>query len=285
MTNNIDLTGLPETLVKKIFPYLEGLRTLLGSNLNSIVIYGSAVVRDYNPKRSNVNLLVVVEKLDFNVLQNVQHYVSRWTRKGIVAPLFLTHEHMHTSSDVFPLEFLDMSDFHKVVIGEDPFVRLDISRENLRLECEEKLKGSLINLRQSYLEIADRRVPMMNLIASSITGLVSVLRGLVRLSGSKAAALKAEVIDQASDVYGFNKAPFHKALEIKHLAPRMTRNEMDAFFFSYLAEIEKLAIHVDGMAKGSSKKPAATPKTQPKKKTVRPVIKVKKAKTSGKKAR
>jgi hypothetical protein len=283
--DNINLTGLAEPVIKKISPYLEGLRSLLGANLNSIIIYGSAVVEDYDPRRSNVNLVVVVEKLDFNVLQDVQHYVSRWTRKGIVAPLFLTREHMRTSSDVFPLEFLDMSDFHKVVIGDDPFAKLAINRENLRLECEEKLKGSLINLRQSYLEIADRRVPMMNLVASSITGLVSVFRGLVRLSGAKAAALKAEVIVQAADEYGFNKAPFHKALEIKHLAPRMTRNEMDAFYSSYLAEIEKLAIKVDKMAKSASKKNASSPKTQPKKKAVKAPVRGKKPKATSKKSR
>lgn len=273
MKTNLDFSGLSEPVAKKLASYLEGLIKLLGENLKSVVVYGSAVAGDFDPKRSNINLLVVVERLELSLLHDIQPYISRWARKGMIAPLFLTCEHMNTSSDVFPIEFLDMSDFHKVVLGDDPFAKLDISRENLRLECEEKIKGSLISLRQSYLEIADRRVPMMNLVASSITGMVSVFRGLVRLAGKSAPAKRMDVVDAAAGLYGFDKRSFHKALEIKHLAPRMTRQEMDSFYSSYLSEIEKIAIQIDKMGKKARKEPvkeAQKPKVMEKAKKTKP---------------
>jgi len=254
----LDLTGLPEPVAKKLSSYLTELVAAVGEALDSIVVYGSAAAGEFDPRRSNINLIVVVDKLDLDLLHKVQPLVKRGARKQIVAPLFLTAEHMDTSSDVFPIEFLDMSDFHRVIYGDDPFAKLSIGIENLRLECEEKLKGFLINLRQSYLEVADRRGPMMNLVAASITGIVSIFRGLIRLAGHKAPASKKEVIRRMAELYPVEADNFLAALEIKLSAPRMTRDEMDAFFAAYLADIEKLALHVDMMGK-----------TKPRKKTVK----------------
>lgn len=272
MNAKLDFSGLPAPVAKKLRLYLVELATILGRSLKSIVLYGSAASGEFDPRRSNINLIVVVDKLDLDLLRKVQPRVKRGARKGIVAPLFLTAEHMDTSSDVFPIEFLDMSDFHHVILGDDPFAKLSIGIENLRLECEEKLKGFLINLRQSYLEIADRRGSMINLVAASITGIVSIFRGLIRLTGSKAPASKKEVICRMAELYPVEADNFLAALEIKLSAPRMTRDEMDAFFAAYLADIEKLALHVDKMGKTTRKKSIAKPsgkKTARTKKTAR----------------
>lgn len=257
MNAKLDFSGLPAPVAKKLRLYLVELATILGRPLKSIVLYGSAASGEFDPRRSNINLIVVVDKLDLDLLHKVQPLVKRGARRGIVAPLFLTHEHMDTSSDVFPIEFLDMSDFHHTICGSDPFAKLKIGTEQLRLECEEKLKGSLINLRQSYLEVADRRGPMMNLVASSITGIVSIFRGLIRLTGKKAPASKKEVIKAMAELYPVEPLNFLAALEIKLSAPRMTRDEMDAFFAAYLADIEKLVLHVDRMGKKPKRNEAA----------------------------
>lgn len=266
MKGKLNFSGLPAQVTRKLKLYLVELATLIGKPLKSIVVYGSAVTEEFDPRRSNINLIVVVEKLNLDLLHNVQPLVKRGARKQIVAPLFLTTEHMDTSSDVFPIEFLDMSDFHHVILGDDPFAKLKIGTENLRLECEEKLKGSLINLRQSYLEIADRRSAMMELVASSITGITSIFRGLIRLAGFKSPAGKKAVILRMAELYPVEPANFLAALEIKLSAPRMTRQEMDSFFAAYLADIEELVLHVDKMSRTrntpTKRKTTAKPKTK-----------------------
>lgn len=275
MKGKFDFSGVSARVAAKLTRYLTDLAFTVGKGLDSIVIYGSAATEEFDPKRSNINLIVVVDKLDLELLHKVQSLVKKGARKGIVAPLFLTHEHMDTSSDVFPIEFLDMSDFHHTVYGEDPFEKLNIGIEHLRLECEEKLKGSLINLRQSYLEVADHRVPMMNLVASSITGITSIFRGLIRLAGEKAPAAKKAVIMRMAELYPVEPANFLNALEIKLTAPRMTRKEMDDFFSGYLRDLESLALHVDKMKKPrkKSKKPPAKKSAKTGKKSAKKPVK------------
>lgn len=279
MKGKFDFSGLTEPVAKKLSRYLYNLTTIIGKNLDAIVLYGSAATEEFDPRRSNINLIVVVEKLDLELLHKVQPLVKKGARSGIVAPLFLTHEHMDTSSDVFPIEFLDMSDFHHTIYGDDPFKKFKIGTEHLRLECEEKLKGSLINLRQSYLEVADRRGPMMELVSSSITGVVSIFRGLIRLAGHDAPASKQAVIMRAAELYPVEPKSFLTALTIKHEAPRMSREETDDFFSDYLVDIEKLALHVDKMgkskprkkpAKKAVKKPVKKPAAKPKKTARKP---------------
>ena len=43
--------------------YLAGLDTELGAGLKAVSVYGSATGPDFVPKRSDVNLVVVVERL------------------------------------------------------------------------------------------------------------------------------------------------------------------------------------------------------------------------------
>ncbi len=258
MEEKLNFTGLDVSLTKKLTNYLTELIGLLSDDgLESIIVYGSAAIAEFDAKHSNVNLMVVVRALDLPLLRKVQPLVRKGHRKGIVAPLFLTHRHMETSSDVFPIEFLDMSDFHHLIYGQNPFTKLEINTEHLCLECEEKLKGSLITLRQSFLELAHNSRDMMNLIASSITTLSSVFRGLIRLAGKKAPASKPDVITAMAKLYPVDADNFLKALDIKAKKLRMKKDEVDSFFAAYLADIEKLALHVDKMGAKISQ-PTAT---------------------------
>ena len=226
-------------------PYLQQMIDLLGENIKSVVVFGSAIGKDFVPRKSNINLLIVCERVGLADLKMVLALVSEGRKRGIVAPLFLTRTHMMTSSDVFPIEFIDMRDFHEVIYGEEVFDFLDIGTENLRLECEEQLKGKLIRLRQAYLEIGTNVKQVESVVIESLTSLIPVFRAMLRLKGREAPLEKAKVLRAVGEEFGLDSEVFSQALEIKLERAKISKEKIEDFFGRYLSEVEKLAMAVD----------------------------------------
>lgn len=247
----INLDKLPEAVRGLVEPYAKKLIEILGDNVCSIAVFGSATGADFIPKKSNVNLLVVCERVELSDLKKSFKLIAQGRKKGIVAPLFLTRRHMETSSDVFPIEFLDMRDFHLVIYGAPVFEELDIGTENLRLEVEEQLKGKLLRLRQVYLEVGANPKAIRAVLVESLTSLIPVFRSIITLLGKEVPRNKSEVIEAASKEFGVDQRVFSRVLNIKLGKAKLDKKEVEDFFSKYMGEIEKLAIAVDQL-KGKS---------------------------------
>ena len=124
---NVDL--LPKDIQPKTAAYLNELLKLHGENIAGIYVYGSAAAGNFMPGVSDVNLLVVLRRMDFAFLQANLRTVAAGLRQKIPAPLVLTQGYLESSVDVFPVEFLDIQDNHLVLYGEDIFAALNIPKK------------------------------------------------------------------------------------------------------------------------------------------------------------
>ena len=251
MAELMNLERLSGPARELVVPYVHEMIGLLGENIKSVVVFGSAIGKDFIPKRSNINLLIVCERVSLADLKKSLKLVSEGRKKGIVAPLFLTKTHMETSSDVFPIEFLEMKDFHTVIYGDETFDSLAIGTENLRLECEEQLKGKLIRLRQAYLEIGTNARQMECVLTESLTSLIPVFRGVLRLKKKEISVDKEKVIQTVGEEFGVKKDVFLQALTIKMGKEKLRKEELEELLGKFLTELEGLAIRVDELQRGS----------------------------------
>ena len=246
MGNEItNLDKLHKSAREIIEPYAKELVELLGDNIRSVIVYGSSIGEAFIPKRSNINLLVVCREITVAELKKCHKLVLKGRKKGIIAPLFLTQTHMETSSDVFPIEFLDMADFHQTIYGEDALSNLEIAQENLRLECEEQLKGKLIRIRQAYLESGADYKAVNRILKDSISSLIPILRGILRLTNKTPHFIKSDVISSVGKDFGIDTGIFLKVLSLKTGELTIPKSEIEETFEEYIKEIEKLAIIID----------------------------------------
>ena len=245
MTGLKNLEKVHQDARSKLEPYVLELVKLLGEDIRSVVVYGSALGPDYVPGKSNINLLVVCQEVGLDTLKKAVKLVKKGRKKGIVAPLFLTVEHMKTSSDVFPIEFLEMRDQHVVIYGEEFLDKLDIGFENLRLECEEQLKGKLIRLRQAYLEVGSDAKELLSVLSESISSIVPVFRGVLRLLGGEPPLGKKRVIEALSSELDMELKATRRVLEVKLEGLKVRGPELEALYGGYLDELERVAIAVD----------------------------------------
>lgn len=227
--------------------YVAGLDTELGSNLKAVSIYGSATGPDYVPGKSNVNLAVVLGRLDEESLTSLLDVVKWGMGKRIVPPLMLTPEYIKASLDVFPIEFLEIKDSHAVIMGEDFFSGVEVGLKDLRLECESQLKAAILRTRQAYLEIGWRKRGAEEVLTVSLTSLIPVFRAMLRLKGIDPPRPKAEVVTALGGTFGVETATFLAILRDRAGDDRVEGEEAHAVLARYIDEITALAGRVDDL--------------------------------------
>ena len=235
MENLKNIDKIPVKYQKKITQYIQELIRIHQDDIISIYTYQSL----------KLNICVVFKNLDFSVLKNSLQIVNKGIRNKINAPLFLTREHIQTSSDTFPIEFLEMKEDHTLLYGEDVLGSLEIEPSHIRFICEQQLKGKLIRIRQAYLEIGLRKKGMEALVKESFESLFPVFRGLLRLKDITPAINRHECIKQLSESFQINSDLFLSLLDDTKNDEKIAGESIEDFLKKYILEIEKLSMVAD----------------------------------------
>ena len=247
MENNkiINAEKLPLEVQNKFIPYLKMMIGIHKDRLISVFIYGSAAGKNYIPKISDINSVFIFKDLAFASLTDSLKAVSKGIAKKIAAPLFLTKEHIETSLDVFPIEFLDMKENYILLYGTDLLSSLNIKEEHIRLFCEQQIKGKLIRIRQAYLEVGLKKKGMEALLKESLNSLIPVFRNLIRLKGNQPPTEKGEIIKQLCSEFNLDENVFLPIYKDSSNDEKIANQEVVVFIEKYLTQIKKLAVGVD----------------------------------------
>ena len=112
---NLKLPARPGFLLQDYAKQLEG---IFGSGLISLIVYGSAASGEFIDEHSDVNLLVVLDDDSLANLEKVSVLVNQKKFSRFI-PVFFTQNYIKASSDVFPIEFLDMQENYALIFGKD----------------------------------------------------------------------------------------------------------------------------------------------------------------------
>ena len=231
---------VPAEVREVLRDYLPQVTKLFGTTLEAVILYGSAAGGDYLPGRSNINLLMLLSRHEGALLQKYATLHQRWQKDRIVVPLFLTQAELRSSLDLFPLEYLEIQEQHILLTGSDPFPGLTIDLRNLRLQCEQEMRGNLLRLRQRFVEGGGMTEAIGILLPLSLTALLPCLRGLLRLSGRPAERSADAVLKAAQNESGIDTMAFQEALTLKRGIISPGPMEMPRLFERYTAALQGL---------------------------------------------
>ena len=146
--------------------FVKRAREAAGANIESIILFGSAVAGDYHPGLSNLNLLCVLRDSSFSALQSLSPAAKWWDGKKQPPPLCMTKQELQRSTDVFTIELLDMQQHHRLLFGDDVLKDLQIPMDLHRVQVEYELREKLILLRQHVLLASNDQVAIVGFIAA-----------------------------------------------------------------------------------------------------------------------
>ena len=236
---------LPEGIKKNIEAFVESLKGIYRDELISVILYGSAASGELTGSHSNVNLLVVLQKTDLPSLERSRNLINKRSGRGI-EPLFLSREYVSSSSDVFPIEFLDMKENHVCLYGEDVLKGIKIDLKNLRFQCEQELKSKLLLVKQQYLRVnlKDKRA-LAQLLFRNLTSVAHILRNLVRLKGKTPSYAKEDLFREVTSELAVGTTTLSKIWQAKKDPARLTAAEFRILLTDLVLELDKIVNTVD----------------------------------------
>lgn len=227
----------------------EKLRTALGDDLISVVLYGSAAIGDDNASFSDYNVLCVLREIAPKHLGATETIFRWWREQGNPAPLLLTEHEVATSTDCFAIEFEDIKAHNRILFGRDVVSSLQIDRVFYRAQVERELRAKLLRLRQKAAGVLSDKDVLRRLLADSLSTFCVLFRHALMLHGVDSPARKREVISAAVQRFAIDSGPFMNLLDLREERLKPKDVEPEALLASYLKQIEKVIDAVDVLAK------------------------------------
>jgi predicted nucleotidyltransferase len=234
----------PEKLIDE---FVERMRAAAGTNLLTMILYGSVAAGDYVADYSDVNLLCVLRETSFASIEALAPAIEWWGKQKHRVPLLMSVEEMRRSADVFSIEFLDMRRHYRLLWGEDILKTLEIPMRLHRAQVEYELREKTILLRQRLLMMAGNAEAKWELLLRSLPAFGTLFRHALIALGDAGAESKREAAAALAGKLGIDASVFAELLDIRERKAERKAARVDEMFARYLKLVEQVTAAVDKM--------------------------------------
>ena len=225
--------------------FVQELRHLLADELVAVVLYGSGAGANFVPGASDLNVAIVVQEARFEVLGKLQPRIAAWHTLGFALPLLLDREFLQRGRDVFPMEFHDIKEQHRLLWGEEVFRDLEIDTRHLRFQAEHEARSKLLRLQALYLECAADQPRLRALMLDSLKTFLVLMRNLIRLRGGTGLLTYVEALKQFEQHFQHTFPRLRQLITIRAGQQQWPATPIADFFRDYLAEVQQIVTVID----------------------------------------
>ena len=247
----LEFNGIPQPVQGPLAAFSSDLDEKLGQNLASITVVGSCLGEDYRPGLSDINTVLVLDRLDQGVLKAVASQAKGMHKKGVGPPLLMTEAYIKRSLDVFAVELLDFQRVGKAIWGNNPFDDLSFVASDVRLQCEREFKAMLIRLRQGYIAAAGNSRLLRDVLVATAKTSLPYLRAMLWLKEEQRGGLADATFAAAAGQFGVELNPLLEVRRWREEKPRLRETELESAFERVYAAVDGLAAAVDALEVGS----------------------------------
>lgn len=220
------------------------LRQVHGESLQTVVLYGSAASGEEITGASDLNVLAIVAALDVDTLRSLGQTMRAWQEAGHPPVLEMTAAEWRSSADIFPMEYADILERHRVLYGTLPLDGIAVSLSDLRLQVEQEAMGKLLRLRRSIMMAGTDRARQQELLRASLSSLLVIFRAVMRLHGEVPPRDGAQVIAAVSARGGFDGAPYQQVVALKR-GTALAGAETEHVLGGYLSGMTRLVAYLN----------------------------------------
>jgi predicted nucleotidyltransferase len=229
----------------KLEELVRQLQLAYGSGLRSVVLFGSAVAGEHRGKKSDYNVLVVVDSLPLEKLRAVAAVSKAWAEDGNPPPMTFTAREFKASSDIFPMEYADILERHRILFGDSPFDGIRVAPQDLRLEVEQQTMGKLLQLRQATMGAGGDSKLQLEVLEKSLSTLMVIFRGISRLHGQAPSQDYEELTRSLAQRAGFSPDPFIRVIRHSRGTEKISRESASGILEGYLSAMERLVAYLN----------------------------------------
>src|SRR5260221_2025589 len=221
---------------------VEGLTKAFGPKLLSVLLFGSRASGEAHEDRSDVNVFLVLSDMSMETLELMSAPLKRWVKAGHAMPIFIQKSELQIYADSLPIEFLDMQDHHKVILGTDPLHTLKVDRSNLRAQCLQELSIKLLKLRQAVLLARGFPERLRILLKESMPSVLTLYRAALRLESEVSAGHKILAAKELAKRAGVDDDCLVRLSEV-HM--RRDTDNLEDLTRQYLNSLERVVAYLN----------------------------------------
>jgi hypothetical protein len=215
------------------------LRQAHGDSLQAVVLYGSAASGEEISGTSDLNVLAIVSSIRLDTLRALGQTMRAWQEAGNQPVLEMTTDEWRSSADIFPMEYADILERHRVLSGTLPLDGIVVSTAELRLQVEQEAMGKLLRLRRSIMLAGTDRERQQELLRASLSSLLVIFRAVMRLHGEVPPRDGLQVITAVSSRCGFDGSPYQRVVALKR-GTALASGETERVLEGYLSGMTTL---------------------------------------------
>lgn len=228
----------------KLAEFVNRMKEIAATNLEAIILYGSAARGDFRPDHSDLNVLCVLGSLHVDELARVSTVIRWWcVEQNEPPPLFFSREELRQSADVFSIEILDMQSSRRVLYGADVVGDIKVPMNLHRLQIEHDLRTVVLKLRQHYVRAPGNSKGLTLVLRKSFSGVLVLLRHVVMAFGEEPPMSSSDIIGRAASLTESNASAFYAALKLRETGELL--GEIGPTFNAYLSALEKVIRALD----------------------------------------
>ena len=158
-------------------------------DLRSLILFGSAAEGRMRAS-SDVNLLVVLNRLDVDRLNGVAELIQSGSAAVELHPMFMLFSELPLAAEAFAVKFDDIAHRHTLIYGADPFADLVIPRTLLIGRIQQVLLNLTLRARTSYTVNRHREEALAVAVADAAAPLRRSAHAILTLRGKPAVSPK-----------------------------------------------------------------------------------------------
>jgi hypothetical protein len=229
----------------KLDELVRQLQLAYGDGLRSVVLFGSAVAGEHRAKLSDYNVLVIVDSLPLDRLRAVAAVSKAWAEDGNPPPMTFTTQEWRSSSDIFPMEYADILERHRVLHGDPPFDGIRVNPADLRLQVEHQTMGKLLQLRQAIMAAGGDSALQLDVLDKSLSTLMVIFRAVVRMNSELPSQDYEALTRSVAEKAGFSPEPFVRVIRHTRGTEKLRRDAASGILEEYLSAMESLVAYLD----------------------------------------
>jgi predicted nucleotidyltransferase len=223
----------------KLTELVDRLKEFTGTNLECVILYGSAGRGDFREGHSDLNVVCILRSLTVEELGRLAGVVKWWcVEQKEPAPLFFTHEELRQAADVFAIEILDMKQGRRVLYGKDLVAEIEVPMNLHRVQIEHDLRTILLKLRQHYLRAPGNASELTPILKKSFSGVLTLLRHIVIAFGEEPPVGVHNLVARAAALTGCSSMAFDAMLKLRESGE--LHGEIVPVYGAYLKMLEKI---------------------------------------------
>lgn len=236
-------SNIPIKLSADIQSLVSSLTESLSENLVSVVLYGGMVKNDFIKETDRVKMMIVLKEVTISCLDKISEALISTKRARQIQLLTLTTSDLNTSTDVFPIKFLDMQQDYEVLSGDDVVKELEVGRDNLRFRCEQEIKNLMLRLRAMYMQSRKNNEALQTMLLKGYYSFLQSGDALAELKTGKVYRKENEVLEGIESI-GLDADLMRSILQLRSaekVADLPTLQDLYEKFMNMIVEAAEMA--------------------------------------------